>query len=257
MSTSRIAAGLAQKRPGSTPDLTRCYRDLDSILSAADLATSVSRQHEKTVQRLENDFQNEKRKIEEGAQVMRMRPDDARQYIKSALLEHRRTLRENSAEERRKPLDELSLVSENARLTVEHLYPTPVAYLSTFGVGSEALARHLTMLQNAGPAAIKSYAAYAEAHGDPILAHAVVLTVDRMPSDKRPVSAQQLAEAVVGPKHAELMAAAKRIELAHKTATDADRAFERDADDTHGKISRALDSRDIERLEAALDEPEG
>lgn len=152
------------------------------------------------------------------------------------LAEYRDLLVAETQANRDDQIRQLREAAERLSLT-DTLYPSPIALLSSSGLGSRERSEYLAQLRNAGPAELSTYARLAIARGDKLLGAAVLSRLDSLPRDGRPFTAHDLAEKLVGDDHRKLTQAAKRGRLLLETAVAADRELQTGRRDSIGKIS--------------------
>lgn len=106
------------------------------------------------------------------------------------------------------------------------LYESAVAMLMRDTIGHDKRSAYLHHLEGSGPQELKSFAALAVATKDHALAAAVCCKLNLLPARERPVSPKEIAEALMGELHRELMLGLMEVErLAYEVAV-IDRMFE-------------------------------
>ena len=131
-------------------------------------------------------------------------------------------------------------VMDNRVMELEPLYESPVQMLSRVALGSQERSRYQEQLTHAGPRELLNHANWAMAHGDKILAAAVLSRLDALPSTNRPIKAVDFADKIVGEEFKQVRVALKRTRNAVQQAINVNRDFERGKVDSTAKIALAL-----------------
>lgn len=160
----------------------------------------------------------------------------------SAVNEYRRTLVESTDKERIGRLRKLQELEEVATAH-EPLYRNPQQLLSRASLGSPERTNYQEQLRHAGPRELENHAKWAMAHGDKILAAAVLSRIDAMPTKSRPMNTREFAEVFVGEEFEQLQSAFRRTRLAAQRAINANRDFERGQVRGVSKIALGLAAR--------------
>jgi len=219
-----VTVGPATDLENKPVDYTGVPTDLDSIKQLNIEVAEVSETFKRKLGKLDNQLKATQAELDRSADSMGLDQQTRQQHIDKALKDHRRKLEHTSETERMDYIRRLQDFERRANLALK-LYPTPVALLEAAGLGSEERSRYLEQLQHAGPTTLLNLAAQAQATGNRVLGAALVSVLDRMPRERRPVSAQAVAENLVGTDHRQIQATATAAKNRLQEALEADRVF--------------------------------
>ena len=162
-----------------------------------------------------------------------------RNTAKKETHQYHKTLVGSTETERYDRLKTLKAMDSRA-IELEPLFQSPVQMLSRVALGSQERSRYQEQLTGAGPREVMNHANWAVAHGDKILAAAVLSRLDNLPTDKRPIKAVEFADKMVGKDFREVRDALSRTRNAVQHAVNVNRDFERGKVDPTAKIALAL-----------------
>lgn len=148
-------------------------------------------------------------------------------------------LRQNSEAARYEVLRELVAATTGLE-TTEALFASPQAVLARAGIGTRERSDMMLQLEGAGPAELRNMALLAVATKNIVLGAAVQAVVDRMPVKSRPISTQQLADALVGEETRKVKAAIAAVRHASQQSININREFERGKAQTLERVRLAL-----------------
>lgn len=163
----------------------------------------------------------------------------AERLAEKRVAEFRETALAESERDRVEMIRQLRETSERLAL-LEVAYPSPVAMLQTYGIGSESRSRYEQQVAGLGPAALQTLATQAVLSKNLALGAALLGALDRLPAASRPVTGQALAEKLLGAEHEAVVAASARARLAYQSAIVADRELRTGRRDSLSKIARGL-----------------
>lgn len=163
----------------------------------------------------------------------------ARNAAKREAREFHRNLAVSSEPERIERLKALRALDSRA-VQLEPLFENPVQMLGRVGLGSPERSRYQEQLAGAGPRELMNHAQWALAHGDKILAAAVLSRLDALPAGQRPLRAADFAEQVVGDELKQVRDALRKVRTAAQHAINVNRDFERNRVDATAKIALGL-----------------
>ena len=138
--------------------------------------------------------------------------------------------------------------------SVETHYRSPMQMLTRETIGSERRSLILEQLKYAGPAELQSFAELAAAKMDLEMGAAVCSKLAELPARDRPVSGNEIAEALVGKKFLTIANALKEIEQLSDEVLLEEREFESGRADGRGRISLGLKKRADARIEDDQDD---
>ncbi|UTV81830.1 hypothetical protein MQE22_04165 [Acidithiobacillus sp. YTS05] len=164
-----------------------------------------------------------------------------------------RQLLASSAEERAAMLTGLKTYADEAA-ALSSLYASPVSMLGRIALGDPKRTQYQLQLEGAGPVELETTARAAIMTNDLVLAAAIVTVVDRRPKERRPFSVAALAERMLGDVWGRMHAKLEGVQLAYRSAAEANREFERAKASPLSKIALALSRQAI--AEAAGDDDE-
>ncbi len=240
--TDRIIAGLASA-DDNLPDLSKAPKTVAELTDLADQTNRLSSDFNKCLERNHAQLAKRKIEIEDAADQMRFRNKaDRDKHVRRAVSDARREIVNSSEEERIGILRQLQEAERRATLA-EILFPGPVPMLGAHGLGDPKRTELEAQLRNARPATLKNYANHAIANKDKMLGAALLGVIDRMPSDKRPFSAQQLAEQLIGDAFRQTQTAIHATKNRFQEAINADRAFRNGRNNPVAKVQEALSKR--------------
>lgn len=145
---------------------------------------------------------------------------------------------------------------ENAewKKSVETHYRSPMQMLTRETIGSERRSLVLEQLKYAGPAELQSFAELAAAKMDLEMGAAVCSKLAELPARDRPVSGNEIAEALVGKKFLTIANALQEIEQLTDETILSEREFESGRADGRGRIELGLKKRAEARIDDDDDE---
>ncbi|MEM6824438.1 MAG: hypothetical protein AAF566_04945 [Pseudomonadota bacterium] len=127
--------------------------------------------------------------------------------------------------------------------TTAALFASPQAVLARAGLGTPERTNYLAQLDGSGMVQLRNMAALAVATKNKPLGAAVMTLLDRMPPRSRPVSAQDLAERLVGEETRAVQDGIARVRETVQRAIVANRDFERGRSSPLDKIRLGLNSK--------------
>lgn len=250
-SIEKIAAGVNSRTSGDL-HADGLPTDTNALGELAAKATRRAEQLVGKVGKCQGDIQAKAAEVEREIAEARttasgeVRPKQDRRAIEKHLREdlskHHKEVLANSADERETALRELNELRETVA-AVRELFTSPVAMLTSEGIGSERRSRIYQEAQHLGPAALSNLAKRAVAEGDAEMAGALVSINDARPSDKRAFSSQELADAIMGDKHRQAVAYVDRVEAEFDRALHADRELRTGRRDPMATLKRGLASK--------------
>lgn len=163
----------------------------------------------------------------------------ARNAAKREAHEYHRNLATSTEPERIERLKTLKALDSRA-VQLEPLFESPVQMLGRVGLGSPERSRYQEQLASAGPRELQNHAQWALAHGDKILAAAVLSRLDALPAGQRPLRASDFAQQVVGDELKQVREALRKVRAAAQHAINVNRDFERHRVDATAKIALGL-----------------
>ena len=232
---------------GELPDLSIAPKTPAELQELAGHAQRLADRAADTRRQIESKLAQSLKNFESVADQLGLKGADRSKHIAKAARDERRKLLETSDKNRFDLLRELQAIERRAVLA-ELLFQSPVAMLSVEGLGAPERTALEAQFRNAGPQELATYARHAEAHGDKVMAAALLGAVSRMPRDKRPFSAQHLAERVVGKDFAAVQASIQAVKNRSRETFAADRALRAGRSSAASNVGAAL----ARRKEAAL-----
>jgi|GEM_PF-973367 len=164
------------------------------------------------------------------------------QVVGQALSGFRAEVRRSSADKR---LAYVREAHEHAtwKKSVETHYRSPMQMLVRDTLGSERRSRILEQIANSGPAELAALSEFAAAKRDLEMGAAVCSKLAELPAKDRPVSGNDLADALMGEKYRTVANALKEIELLGDEALLDDREFENGRADATSRVALGLKKR--------------
>lgn len=177
------------------------------------------------------------------------------QVVGQALSGFRGELRKSSSDQR---VAYVKQAHEHAtwKKSVETHYRSPLQMLVRDTLGSERRSRILEQIANSGPAELRSLAECAAAKRDLEMGAAVCSKLAELPARERPVSGNDLADALIGEKYRTVANALRDIELCADEALLDDREFESGRADATSRVALGLKKRAEARVLDLDDENE-
>jgi hypothetical protein len=234
---------MAEPALNTPPDITAGrLLPLGELVTLAEFTQRRAEKLAKTIAALEQGADTRASEVADSLKGAGFDPKAQRDAATKAKAKALVELRQNSEGARYEVLRELVAAASGLE-TTEQLFASPQAVLARAGIGTRERSDMMLQIEGAGPAELRNMATLAVATKNIVLGAAVQAVVDRMPAKSRPLSTQQLAQALVGEETQKVQAAIAAVRHASQSAVNKNREFER------GK------AQPLERVRLALNNP--